>query len=324
MPPCQFLAGIDASDFDWGRGPVNIGAAVRDGITFFTHKATEGTTIQHIHYGDALNRANAAGMPFMGAYLVVRTPGNNGHGSIQAQVNFFLAYLDGQTPWWRTRSEFFIQVDTEHWGYDDVAPQYGVLACDLLRTQTGKLVMHYAPRWAYGDTIGGNHPLWASSYGTNPTVPYRNAYPGDGSSGWAPYSGRTPTILQYGSRLTIGSQPICDGNAFRGTIDQLRELITGKKTMMALIDDGDFNWLSNRLEGIAHMRNAIAGGLGKGDPIELVQVIKRIDQNAATAVAQAVTGPTQAQVDAAILKAMLDPAVQKGIGDAIATHLHVT
>jgi hypothetical protein len=39
---------------------------------------------------------------------------------------------------------------------------------------------------------------------------------------------------------------------------------------------------------------------------------------------QASGGPTQAQVDAAILKAMLDPAVQKGIGDAIAAQLHVT
>jgi hypothetical protein len=300
---------------------MDVGAAVRDGITFFTHKATEGTNVRHVHYGDALNRARAAGMPFMGAYIVVRTPGNNGHGSIQAQVGYFLAYLDSQTPWWRTQQEFFIQVDTEHWGYDDVAPQYGVLACDLLRGQAGKLVVHYAPRWAYGDTIGGDHPLWASSYGTNPAVPYQQAYPGDGSAGWAPYSGRTPTILQYGSRLTIGSQPTCDGNAFRGTVDELRALIRGGQTM-ALGDDPDGRWLIWRVDAVAHLRDTFAGGPEKGQEVEFTTALKRIDANAQAAATAA--GPTQAQVDAAILKAMQDPAVLKGIGDAIASHLHVT
>jgi hypothetical protein len=259
----------------------------------------------------------------MGGYMIPRTPGNNGHGSIQAQVNFYLAYLDAQTPWWRTRSDFFIQVDTEHWGYDDVAPQYGVLACDLLRAQTGKWVVHYAPRWAYGNTIGGDHPLWASSYGNNPAVPYRQAYPGDGSSGWAPYSGRVPTILQFGSKVTIGRQPSCDINAFRGTVEQFRALVTEGKAM-AFTDDADANALIWRLASIAHLLNRVPGGVTKGEPIEVVDAILRIDKNAATAAATASVPPTQEQVNIAILNAMLDSRVQKGIGDAIASHLHVT
>jgi hypothetical protein len=302
---------------------MDVGAAVRDGVTFFTHKATEGTKTQHIHYGDALSRARAAGMPFMGAYLVVRTPGNNGHGSIQAQVNYFLAYLNAQTPWWRTLSEFFIQVDTEHWGYDDVAPQYGVLACDLLRGQAGKLVVHYVPRWAYGDTVGGDHPLWASSYGSNPAVHYRQAYPGDGSSRWAPYSGRDPTILQYGSKLTVGSQPSCDGNAFRGSVDQFRALVLGGK--MTTLDDsvvGADGIRRGYARIIADLEDELILGSDFGRPNGAVNRLKRVETKIDAL--QSPVAPTQEQVNAAILSAMLDSRVLKGIGDAIASHLHVT
>jgi hypothetical protein len=275
-------------------------------------------------------------MPFMGAYIVVRTPGNNNHGSIQAQVNYFLAYLNSQTPWWQGMREFFIQVDTEHWGYDDVAPQYGVLACDLLRAQTGKLVVHYAPRWAYGDTIGGDHPLWASSYGSNPTAPYRQAYPGDGNSGWAPYSGRTPTILQYGSSLTVGSQPSCDANAFRGTVDQLRELVTGVPSMTpdeirrATNPDAYLWGQTNELDPIPAVVGDGGAVITPGVPNRPLQRAKRIETAVTVTLPNLIAGiqpvasPTQAQVDAAILKAMQDPAVQKGVGDAIASHLHVT
>jgi hypothetical protein len=306
------IFGWDASDYDWGRGPMDLGAAVRDGISFLTAKATEGTSVQHVHYGEAINRAVGAGMPFVGAYMVPRTPGNNGHGPIQDQVNYFLAYLDQQTPWWRSTREFFLQVDLEHWGYDDVAPQYGVQACELLRSQTGKWVVHYAPRWAYGDTIGGDHPLWASAYGSNPALPYRQAYPGDASSGWQAYSGRTPTFLQYGSQLTIGSQPGCDANAYRGSLDELRALITGGN--MAGEADKAFSapytgtepwisgqsWMSKALEGPLRDANRKLDGLS------------------------AAVAPTQAQVDAAILKALQDPGVQAGLGAAIASHLHVS
>jgi hypothetical protein len=317
---------------------MDLAAAVRDGITFFTHKATEGTKTRHVRYGEALNRARTAGMAFMGAYMIPRTPGNNGHGSVPAQVNYFLSYLDAQTPWWRTQQEFFIQVDTEHWGYDDVAPQYGAQVCALLRGQTGKWVVHYAPRWAYGDTIPGDDPLWASSYGANPAVPYRQAYPGDNSSGWAPYSGRTPTILQYGSSLRIGSQPTCDGNAFRGTIDQFRTLVVGDP--MAVFSDDEkrkatnadpYLWAyANELDPIPNVIGGNFTAITPGVPNKPLQRAQRIEK----AVTETLPGliaaikpsgaPTQDQVNVAVLNAMLDSRVQKGIGDAIASHLHVS
>lgn len=216
------LFGWDASDFDWARGPMDLDAARADGIDFFTHKATEGTSTKHVRYGQAMNRARAAGIPFLGAYIVIRS------GNVAAQVDYFLSYLDGQTPWWRAMPEFFIQVDLEHWDYDQVSPGQGVAACELLRQRSGKRVVLYAPQWAYGNTIGGDDPLWASAYGGNPAVPYRQAYPGDGDGKrWQAYSGRTPVFLQYGSTTVIGRQGTCDANAFRGSLADLRQLITG-------------------------------------------------------------------------------------------------
>jgi GH25 family lysozyme M1 (1,4-beta-N-acetylmuramidase) len=217
--------GVDCSDFDWDRGPMDIAAMARDGIQFLTHKATEGTRVKHGHYGEALTRARSAGIPILGAYVVPRTPGNNGHGNVDAQVDYFLSYLDQQTPWWRAFPTFLLQVDLEKWGYDAVAPAVGVSMADKLKERTGKAVVLYAPKWAYGDGIGGAHPLWASAYGSNPAGHYRAAYPGDDSPRWGAYSNRTPAILQYGSRLTVGSQSGCDCNAFRGSLDELLAIV---------------------------------------------------------------------------------------------------
>lgn len=91
---------------------------------------------------------------------------------------------------------------------------------------------------------------------------------------------------------------------------------------MALSQDPDGVYLLWRAEAIAHLLDTFHGGPEKGKTVPLTAMLKRIDTNAAAAATSA--GPTQAQVDAAILKAMQDPAVQAGIGDAIASHLHVS
>jgi GH25 family lysozyme M1 (1,4-beta-N-acetylmuramidase) len=225
------LYGWDASDFDWPRGPMDLAAARADGIDFFTHKATESTNTQHVHYGEALNRARAAGIPFLGAYHVIRT------GDIMAQVSYFLAYVTAQTPWWSSFGGWFFQADLEKWSYDPVAASMGPAFCAEVERRTGKRCILYAPKWAYGDSIGGSAPLWASAYGANPAGPYRNAYPGDASPSWGAYSGRTPAILQFGSQATIGRQPTCDINAFRGTVADFAQLIGGEQPVNQ--DDAD-------------------------------------------------------------------------------------
>ena len=217
------LFGWDASDYDWGRGPMDLVAAKNAGVNFFTYKATESTNVKHVHFGEAVQRARAAGIEFIGAYIVPRTPGP----SVAAQVDYFLNYVTASAPWWTSFPGFFFQVDTEKWSYDNVSPSIGEQTCAEIRRRTGRQVVHYAPRWAYGDTIPPPTPLWASSYGNNGTGTLQQMYPGDTSSRWTAYSGRTPVFLQFGSNIIIGSQHTCDGNAYRGSDVDLRTFITG-------------------------------------------------------------------------------------------------
>ena len=210
----------DASDYDWDRGPMDLHAAAADGIVGFTHKATEATWIKHIHTGEALARARDAGMEFVGAYHVVRST------SPAEQVDYFLAYLDQVASWWRTFPGFFLQVDLEILDYDRVTAATGMEFARLLVSAQPKRVITYASRGQYGDSLAGIvTPLWNANYGSNPVAHYPAAYPGDASSRWTAYSGQVPVFLQYGSQLTIGTQPGCDANAFRGTLDDLRALI---------------------------------------------------------------------------------------------------
>lgn len=228
--------GWDASDFDWSRGPMDLGAAARDGIQFFTHKATEGTAARHQHYGAALTRARDAGIPVLGAYHVVRSAG-----ALSSQVKSFTGYLDEATPWWRSHPNFFLQADVERWPYDNVAPQTGTAFADQLAAATGRTVVIYASKGQYDNELAGNRPLWNANY-TGASGHYREIYPGDNGVGWQSYSNRTPVFWQYSDNATIGNQPSCDANAFRGTLDQLLAL-TGQPAasmggfMAALTDE---------------------------------------------------------------------------------------
>jgi hypothetical protein len=221
----------DASDFDWVRGPMNLAAAKADGITGFSYKFTEATWIKHEHSGEAVARARDAGMEFIGGYHVVRST------SPAEQVDYFLSYLDAAAPWWRDFPGFFLQVDLEIWPYDRVTAATGAEFTRLLQAAQPKAVLLYASRGQYGDQLTGvDAPLWNANYGANPIVHYPDAYPGDGSVRWVSYSGQAPAFLQYGSQLRIGTQPGCDCSAYRGTLDQLRELITGTQSPPQEVD----------------------------------------------------------------------------------------
>lgn len=223
------IFGWDASDFDWDRGSMDLNAARRDGIDFFTHKATESTNVKHKHYADALNRAKSAGIPFLGAYHVVRSS----HSSSE-QVDYFLAYVSAATPWWRDFEGWFFQVDLEKWSYDDVASGKGEEFADILEQRSGRKAVIYASKGQYGNALlGTSHPLWNANYGSNPSKAYRQLYfdhGGDLGPGWASYSGTTAQIWQYGSNAIIGSQHTCDANAFKGTTSDFAAMIGGSSS----------------------------------------------------------------------------------------------
>lgn len=217
------IYGWDASNHDWGRGSVDVAAAVKDGISFATHKIGEGTSYTDRCFAEFYRRARAARVPLLGAYYVIH-PGNQ-----QAQADRFLALLDAQAPGWRD-GPFILQIDAERFDYMPSAPS--ATECRAFGDRLASVTdgryrpVLYAPRWLYGDTLRGvGYPLWASNYGGNSAQHYRAAYPGDQSDRWAAYSGQVPAILQYGSLLRVGSQSICDANAFRGTITELIALV---------------------------------------------------------------------------------------------------
>lgn len=243
--------GIDCSHYDMARGPMDWPAMYRDGIRFATCKATEGATYRDPHLGVCLNGARAAGVPVLGAYHVVRTGV-----AIDAQVHALTAYLDEAVPWWRTHPNFLLQVDLELWPYDHVPASVGVDFAHAARAATGKYVVVYASRGQYGNSIPPGVDLWNAAYPSSRTAHYAALYPGDNATGWNVYSGRTPVIWQYASTATIGGQPTCDANAYRGTLEQL----------LALTNTGDD--MAAAEEALALLKRALNGFTDKGTPTE--------------------------------------------------------
>jgi len=303
--------GWDASDFDWDRnGSLDLVSAKAAGVDFFTHKITEGTHTKHWHCGEALARARDAGIEFLGVYVVVRT------GPVGPQVDYALAELGRQVPWWNEHPGFFFQVDLEHWDYDKVAPEQGAEMCRQLHERTGRWVVLYAPKWAYGNTIPGDDPLWASDYGTNPVVELKAGYPGDKSSRWVAYSGRTPVFLQYGSRLTIGHNHTCDGNAYRGTVAELRALITGSTQEDDMTPDEHNNLLATdaRVYQALLLGSKVMDdvpGAGPGTPVYLPTKLEEIEAKV-DALAAKIDAIATGGVDyAALAKAVNDDAAAR-------------
>ncbi len=228
------IFGWDSSHYD-GTITIDVARAARaEGIVFATAKIGEGGS-----YDDPLDAVNlaafrAAGIDLLGGYYVMRTT------DVAAQVANCIRLADRDEPWWRTFPGWFWQIDLERWPYDNVAASVGIDFGKQLRQQTGKVVVLYASRDQYGDSLSTwDGPLWNADYPSSRQAPFRDMYPGDNYKGWAPYSGKVPDILQYASTSTIGGVTTCDANAFRGTYDQLRALLTGRGAATMYCNFGD-------------------------------------------------------------------------------------
>lgn len=322
------LFGVDLSDHNTTStgGPVNVASMAADGIGMLTYKATEGTVLHHKRTGATLAAARAAGIPYLGVYCVPRTPGNSGNGSVAQQVQYLLDYANSAVPWWRDHPGWFWQVDLEHWSnskgvYDAVAPSVGVEMVRLLRQATGRPVVLYAPRWAYGDGIGGDAPLWASDYGKNPSVPYRQAYPGDASTRWARYSGRTPLVLQFGSRCQIGTQPGCDANAIRDERAWKALFSNGGTDIMATdatttkLDD-IYKWARAAVTGRDPDGKPFLDSWDGGGPYGNRQIAEKLDE----VLAQLGAAPAGQAIDYDVLAAKVAPLVVEQLRPTMPTN----
>lgn len=222
---------VDCSNHDWQRGPMDLGAMLRDGISGGWHKVSDGLNYYADPYAiQFFSRAKAAGWPVQGGYHVLW-----GNKDIHAQAVWFVSLLDQKAPWWRDMARaghFVLMSDNEPFGYN-VKPTTDQINAfgDAIKSLTGLMSCAYAPSWVYESSVADIHyPVVGSNYGSNPRTAYRAAYPGDGSSRW----GTHDELLQYGSQLVVGSQPNCDVNAFGGTLTDFERLMGGTGDMGAL------------------------------------------------------------------------------------------
>lgn len=349
--------GWDASHYDGLLTPSILARAKGEGVGFFTHKIAEGLAdTEGTNDDTALGAARSAGIEFVGGYLVPRSSP-----SVSAQVDRWLQLADAGEGWWRGYPGWFWQVDLERWQYDDVAASVGVEAARQLRDRTGRWTILYASHGQYGDSLSGwDGPLWNAHYTGRAAARIDQMYPGDAwrpvlrpnvLGGWAPYSGREPTILQYTSSATIAGLSTCDANAYRGDIAQLRALIQGQATgatttrggrMIVMahergsnqdwIGDGVFRYLcpdaDHRANALVVMRmqgnpNPKSEEFNPGTLDALGPIVVSAPAGVPTS-GGAVGAPSDAQVNAGILAAMQDPGVQAGIGAALAGHFHIT
>jgi GH25 family lysozyme M1 (1,4-beta-N-acetylmuramidase) len=229
------LYGWDASHYDWDRGPMDLKAARQNGISFFTHKASEGASLKDSKFVLAMQRAMRAGIPFIGAYHVVRS------GSIQPQVNNYLAQCNAAEV--AHLPNFFIQADVEKWPYDSVTAAQGRAWADAAEQKLQRRCVLYGSRGQYGDSFRGmHHALWNAAYGSNGSGALSTVYRARGGaagSGWTIYSGQRPAIWQFGSSLNIGLQRNCDGNAFEGTLEDFARLIGAPSPVTPTTPGGD-------------------------------------------------------------------------------------
>jgi hypothetical protein len=218
-----------------------------DGIVFQTHKAGGDANDGELGQWWTYVRGHRDTV-LLGAYWVLRP------GSPVSSADAFIARLDSQCPGWRDEP-FILQADCEKWGGDPatVPPVSEINAfCDRLRVKVPKLMpIGYLPKWVYGDKVKDfRYPLWASAYVIGEGH-YRDLYPGDASSRWAAYGGKTPAVLQYTSSAVIANQTTCDANAYRGTLAELTNLLAPgwKKEDLVVIADTDAEKIADKVWG---------------------------------------------------------------------------
>lgn len=221
-----------------------------------THKITEGKGYVDPKYAARMPGFRATNR-VLGSYHVLHTADPAG------QLQFWIEQQDKLTPWWRDWPHWIMQIDAEKWPGDPVTLADGrtytgpltasafagsLLADDaiaearqarqsttvsfatmLKAANLPGLQVCYASRGQFGDTLSGIPlDLWNAAYRSS-------SYPGDNSSDWRPYSGRTPVFWQY------TSTPY-DKNAFRGTVDQLLAYVSKEEDFMGFIQSqDDFN-----------------------------------------------------------------------------------
>jgi hypothetical protein len=306
------IYGWDMSHYD----APSIGSAVSQGISFITHKAGGDATDAELDNWWTGVR-NLPESVVLGAYWV-QYPGNPA-----GRADSFLARLDAACPGWRDRDSFILQIDAEIWGGNaGTKPSLVEINAfgDRLVSRTGGKYrpVAYAPKWVYPNVAGLRYPVWASSYVTG-SGGFKALYPGDGSSRWNAYGGPV-SILQYSSSATIGGQTTSDANAFKGTVDQLKALVTPGRDIEEVdmpLSGADENFLQDAI--LNYTEGGLPTFLGPAGTKNLLNYLSNMATEVhgqQAAIAQLVTLVTaQSAATAAEIAEALAPLILAGIPD---------
>ncbi|MCU1640922.1 MAG: uncharacterized protein JWN03_1197 [Nocardia sp.] len=209
-PPAAVTFGIDISNHQDG---FDLGQAFAEGFEYVIAKVSEGDDYQDPTWPAFRDTTLAAGRIIVG-YHYVRADAD-----IEGQAAGFVEHLgDTSIPAMLDHEQNSGDLDTFH----------AVRAA--IEARGVRVALSYLPGW-YWEQIGspdltGIPPLMTSNYGPRRAGYASAIYPGHEDIGWQPYGGGQPAIFQFSDRGRVAGRDI-DVDAFRGTPDELRDLLTG-------------------------------------------------------------------------------------------------
>jgi hypothetical protein len=200
------LYGIDIASFQAG---IDLAEVKAEGFDFVISKITQGSSYVDPSWPAFRDAALAVGLILVGYHYVTNDPP-------AAQADNLLANL-GQP--------VSIMLDFEA-GSGDLDNFWAV--ADAIAQGGGLVALSYIPRF-YWQQIGspdltGVPGLVAADYVAGSG--YASAlYPGDQSALWDGYGGIEPSVLQFTNAALVDGRNT-DADAYRGTADQFRQLLT--------------------------------------------------------------------------------------------------
>lgn len=173
-------------------------------------KATEGTTYTNPDYARVAADAIARGIPWAAYHFL------HHNSDPAAQARHFHS-VAGNAP---------CMLDIETAGDGTRATLSDALTfSSALNSLGGAVRLAYFPHW-YWQALGSPDLTPLTRAGIGLVSSNYTSYSNTGA-GWSAYGGVTPTVWQYTDAHQLNGYTV-DCNAFRGTVDQFRALLTGK------------------------------------------------------------------------------------------------
>lgn len=221
------LYGIDVSNH---QGNFDFAAAKREGFAFATHKVTEGAGYKDPFWPRAREQMAEHFPGLFGGYVFCRKESHP-----EREADALLSHLgDPRIP---------VQLDYEDTsGGGDINDLRSRIAA--IEARGMRVFANYLPRWFWRDrmrspSLTGTPPIWNSHYvtGTGAASTLYETSTATVAAGWALFHDGAPAIeiLQFSEKGRVAGQQI-DVNAYRGDINQLRALFSGKPQGVNMAD----------------------------------------------------------------------------------------